>query len=182
MTTFSSLYSQIGTIVTAATNRKWWRKGGMQATPREPYATIFLDGGNGVEHDVVETVNSLIGFDEIPWNASRVGVRVEFFRGDALGDASRFRSALQYDQRFSDLWDSMGLAGPINIIDISGAFRADIEQRAEVRFSGNANLAGDAIIADNSIQEIETININVTHVKSDESETDIVVAIENTEN
>lgn len=182
MTTFADLYSALGTIVTAATNRQWWRKGGIQGVPTEPYATIFLEEAPGNQHEVVELVDEEVGFSELPWGTSRVRAKVEFFKGEAANDASRFRTSMRLSERFYDLWRLCGLSGGLELVDVSTSFREDIEPRAEVRFYLNVNIFGPLPLDGTSLNDIESIDIDITHVKPDGSETEITETFVNTEN
>jgi hypothetical protein len=172
------MYDALGGIVTESTGRNWWRRGRMQAIPVESYATIYLDAAQGFEHDVVEVGFFDGSLTEFPWNSSRVKVSVEFFKKDAIGAANKFRNALKFDKRFFDLWSLCGLAGAINVRDISGAFMADIEPRADVEFYVLANLLEDP----EKIDQIDSITVDITHVKLDNEETELSITVEDPDN
>ena len=192
-TDFDTLYTTIGEIVKQATKRPWWRKGGIQAQPNGVYATVFIAEGVGLQNEIVENVqleqpgdNGEI-FQQTPWGTLHLDCKVEFFRsnkdkGDtALQAAARFRSALRLEERFFDLWKIAALVGEIRIIDVSGIFRADVEPRAEVRFSFYANVTDPLPYTGVDIFEIDAQTVNVRHVGLDETKTDTVVNVGNSE-
>lgn len=188
LTSLDDLYTTIGTLVQRETGRKWWRKGGIEVQPIGPYATVYIVEGVGLENEVVEDVvldeplQTGEPIVQVPWATTKLDVRVEFFRSGAndspLQAASRVRSALRLEERFWDLWKIAALAGAVQIIDLSTIFHASPEARAEVRFSINANVALPLPLADAPIHEIDTQQVNVTHVGLDDEEELIEVVIE----
>ena len=190
-TSFDELYDTLGPIVQRATGRRWWRKGGIQGQPTGPYATVLLVETEGLEQQVVETLELAAPaeagetLEQVPWNTGRVDCRVEFYRSasndSAKQAATRFRSALFLEARYWDLWQIAGMVGGVRLIDVSGAFRADIEPRAEVRFSFYANLADPPPLDEARVQEIDAQEVHVLHVSLDETETETVVAVEEDE-
>jgi len=186
LTTIDEIYKALGAVVLRSTGRKWWRKAGIQGQPKEAYATIFVQEGTGVEQPVVENVE--LGaeggsplFRQVPWGTKRLEVRVEFFRSDSVGraiqSAVRFENALRLEERSWDLWNVASLLGAISTTDISSIFRADIEPRAEVRFTLMSNIAGPLPLTDTDIFDIGSVAIEVTHVKQDQEETVITIPI-----
>lgn len=183
MTTYADIYSALGAIVTSSTGRQWWRKGGIQVVPTTGYATIFLEDVGGDEHEIVELVDVPEGgFNEQPWGSGRIRVKVEFFKDEAQNDARRFQVALKLSKRFLDLWKLCGLSGTIDFVDVSSSFRSDIEARAEVRFYVNANITEPLPLDGTTLEEFESVQLDVTHVKEDKEETEITETVENTEN
>lgn len=157
-------------VITTTTGRKCWSKGGIQATPNAPYATVFLSQGEGFVFDVVQTVAIIdaVGdnpsLQEIVWGATRFAVEVEFYR-DAAGAtayqaAAQFRNGLHREARYNDLWTIAGLSGNISIVDMSTIFRADTESRVRVLLNLYANII-DPISPEASIYEIDTTTVNV---------------------
>lgn len=196
-TTYDELYDTIGTIVQSVTGRDWWRRTGMQSQPRGSYAVVYLAADQALQHQVVENVeldppglNDEV-YEQKPWGTATIDCVVEFYR-DAINDsanqaASRFRNSLYIEKRFEDLWRIAGLIGNVRWLDISGAFRADIEPRAEVRFSFIANITNPGpdltvpgAIESNQIYDIQSQQVDVTHVKPDGSETIIQVDVDPT--
>lgn len=186
-TSYDELYTTLGAVVQAATGRPWWRKAGIQAQPQGPYATVYLVEGVGMENPVVESVElDPVGdngetFRQTPWNTTYQDVTVEFFRsasGDtALEAATRFRTALRLEERFWDLWNICGLVGSVRVLDISAIFRADIEPRAQVRFTIYANIADPAPLADDNIFDMQSQEVDVIHVRQDGQETTIPITV-----
>ena len=189
-TSIGALYTAIGAIILSSTGRSWWKKAGLQAIPPSPYALIQLVEGQGIENEVVETVEldealeTGEWFQERPWGTRLIRVTVEFFRdaanNKALEAATRFMLALRLEERVWDLWQICGLVGGLDLVDLSMAFRQDIEGRALVKF--NANIALPLPLDDVNIFDIDTQTINVVHVQIDGQETEIEVEVENTEN
>lgn len=187
-TSFDALYLKIGNIVQAATGREWWRKAGIQAQPSGPYATVYIEEGTGLQHQVVESVElDPVGpngeiFQQTPWGATHLDCKIEFYRDadpdTALVAAMRFRNSLRLEERFWDLWEIAGLVGNIRLIDVSGAFRADIEPRTEIRFNLYANIVDPLPLIGNDIYDIQTQEVTVKHVQQNETETDIVIDVD----
>lgn len=161
-TTFGELYNTLGVIQKTATGRDWWRKGGIQAIPKEAYATIMLDGAPGLEHPIVEDVAD----QQVPWGEARVEVKVEFFKGDAREAALRFRNALNLVAREWDLWLIASRVSAIQLIDVAAAFRVDIEPRAEIRVTLTANIRPETMLEDTSLDSIASVDIDLTHVST----------------
>lgn len=188
MTSTTELYETLGAIIVAVTGREWWRSTGMQAQPRGVYATIYLVLDHPVESPVVENIeiisedpNSEV-FMQRSWGTTTIDCMISFYR-DALNDSAndaaiRFRNSLHIEKRFNDIWRIAGLVGRVRVLDISGVFRADIEPRSEVRFSLMVNLSAPDPIEDNRIFDIQSQKIDLTHVKPDKSETEIIVEID----
>lgn len=170
-TSFDELYSTIGAVLNGATGRKWWRKPKIQGQPKEPYATVFLSSGTGLQVPVTEVVpidppdKDGHSFQEGPWGTLLIECQVECFRdranASALQDTNRFINSLRLTEREWDLWQICGLSGGVNLIDISGMFRADIEPRARATFRFYANVA-DAPLSDTKIYDIQTLPIIIT--------------------
>lgn len=187
-TSYDELYNALGAIALSSTGRKWWRKAGIQARPNYPYAVIYIVEADGLENQVVESVeldqpgDNGESFQQKPWGAATLDVTVEFYQdkaGDtALEAATRFRNSLRLEERFWDIWEIAGLAGGVRLIDISSIFRADIEPRTELRFKLNANISEPDALVD-KIHEITSQRVDVTHVRQDGEETDIPVDIDN---
>ena len=187
-TSFDELYTKFNTLVTRATGRRAWRKGGLQAQPAGVYATVMLSEALGMEKDVVEDV--VLAFplttgetiQQVPWGTATLDVRVEFFRSGpedtALQAAQRLRAALRLEERFWDLWEVCSLSGAIRLTDVSAAFRADVEPRAELRFSILANIVEPLPLADVNIHEIDYQEVDLIHVGLDGTETTIVIDID----
>ena len=169
-TTLDNLYTAICTIVKSTTGRPVWVKGGIQATPKGPYATVYLEQGEGRGQDVIETVIlSTPGpngetLAEQPWGSTHLICSVEFFRDTvgptALQDATRFKNSLQLSARRDDLCLICGRSGAASIIDFSTVFRADSESRVRVTFSLNANLI-DLPLGGSNLFEINSNEIDV---------------------
>lgn len=178
ITSFDELYSTIGAVVLASTAREWWRKTGIQGQPKQPYATIYLREGRGIENEVVDTIETDEGsaqpYVQIPWGTKQVDCTIEFFRGDALNDANRMSNALKLEARFWDLWELAGLIGTVDVVDVSAVFRADTENRAETRFSMYANIALPEPL-DNRIMDINSVVTDVRFVKIDEEHEDSTI-------
>ena len=180
-TSYDELYSTLGAVVAASTGRSWWRKAGIQAQPVGPFATVYMVEGVGLEHQVVEPIDDGDDFRQVPWNATTQDVVVEFTRsaaGDtALEAATRFRTALYLEARFLYLWEIAGLVGGVRLIDVSSIFRADVEPRAQVRFSIIANIADPPPVESDVVGTIDSQTVNVKHINQgdDELAFDVVV-------
>ena len=180
-TSLTELYDTIGLIIQSVTGREWWRSTGMQSQPEGIYATVYLQMDQPLQHQVVENVEldpvgaNLEVFEQKPWGTTTVDCTVTFFRS-ALGNSAdesaiRFRNSLYIEKRFTDLWKIAGLLGSVRRLDISGAFRADIEPRTEVRFSFMANISEPGPVNTNQIYDIQSQKIDIIHVRLDDSET-----------
>lgn len=178
-TDFDELYGVLCELVESVTTVPCWRKIGIQVQPQGPYATVYIAEGPSPVQDVVEnlgatsvTVNSDPTLQESPVGLIRLDVRVEFFRNlttlPALDSAIRFKRSLYLEARFNDLWQIAGLVGEIRTLDVSAMFRADVEGRAEVRFSLYANISAHRLTDDEtSIYEIEHVGIDVYRTTDD---------------
>jgi len=185
-TTFNELYAMLGQVVQESTGRKWWRKGGIQSQPKGPYATVYLTEAVGLENDIVSTEllaePALNGemFKQTPWGISKVDARIEFIRSEegdtAIQASSRFRTALRLEERYFDLWNVMGLASGVQLIDISSIFRVDIEPRAEVRFTFYANITDDPVKG-SELYDIQSQLVDLVHDRQDDVETSIPVTV-----
>jgi hypothetical protein len=183
------IYNALGAVVKSTTGRAWWRKGGIQAQPTGPYATVFLIMGKGVEHDVVDRVpitpvtETSGDAKEIPWGTRLIECQIEFFRSatnDSASDAAtRFKNSLQMQARFLDLWLIMGLVGTVDVLDIAALFRADTEPRMRVTFQAYANINEPYPLDGDSSTDIQFQTIDITHVKQDGVETEIPVDVDN---
>ncbi len=187
-TSFDELYATIGVIVLSVTGREWWRRKGMQSQPQGAYAVVYLASDRALEHQVVENVELSLPadngevFEQTPWGTSIVDCVVEFYR-DAVNDtadqaATRFHNSLYMEKRFADLWQIAGLVGSVRYLDISGAFRADIEPRTQVKFSFIANIAEPSPLHDHLLHDIQSQQINVDHFKQDGTEVNIIVDVD----
>lgn len=191
-TSFDELYTTLGALVLRATGRPWWRKAGKQARPKTPYALVYLSEAEGLMHPVTENSEFVFpletgeSFQQTPWNTSLVDVRIEFYgsRGNdtALQAATRMRGALYLEERFWDLWEIASLSGSVRTIDLSEVFREDVEARTEVRFKLGANIAVPLPLADANIFDINSQEVDVTHVGQDDVETEFVVGVQGDEN
>lgn len=191
-TSIDELYSTIGALVTRATGRSWWRKAGVQSRSASPYAVVWIGEFVGIEQPVVETweqVPLLSGgqaFEQLPWGTGELAVGIEFYQGrsgdSAIQAANRFKSSLYMEERFWDLWQVCALAGGVSIMDVSAIFRESVEPRADVRFRIVANVVDPLPLEDSPLYDIESQEINVTHVRTDGEETEITVEVNNTEN
>ena len=188
-TSFDELYNTLGALVLSATGRPWWRKAGIQARPKEPYAIVYLAEGMGLEKQVVEhgEIAPYLGdevFTQTPWGTTILDVRLEFYgsreNNTALEAATRLRQALYLEERFWDLWELCALNGGVRLIDLSQIFREDVEGRTELRFSVIANITEPAPLADKDIYDIQSQQVNVTHVKQDGEETLVEVVVNDT--
>jgi hypothetical protein len=183
--TFGELYNAFGALIAESTGRPWWRKGGIQAIPKEPYATIYLSQAGSIQQEVVENVEIVgdtVQYEQVPWGTSYVDVRVEFFKSkendSALQAAMRLRMALKTVERYWDLWELCSLVGPIELLDISAAFRADIEPRTELKFQILANVWEPPLTAP-QIGEIASQHITVdTSVDTEDIEIDAAKPVE----
>lgn len=180
-TSIDDLYNALIAVVGASTGRMCWRKTGIQAQPQGAYATVQLTEGPSPTQDIVERVSLTEGFSERPWGTTHLDVKVEFFRNSktnsdtALNAAIRFRNALQLEERFQDLWLVCGLTGPIHLVDVSTMFRADVEGRAEIRFSAYTNLSAPLPLPDTDIGQIDHQTIGVYRTDTTDKITDLLV-------
>ena len=167
-TSYDELYSVLGGVVQLLTGRSWWRKAGIQNQPGEPYATLYIMQSPTSSLDVVDTVEAEDGsLSERPWGQTKLSVKVEFFRGGQIGEASalvaatRFANGLKLSARFNDIWTIAGLVDEIIVMDVSAMFRADVEGRTEVRFMMTANISNPLPLPDTGIAEITSVGIPV---------------------
>lgn len=189
MPSLDNIYSAIGAVVLSTTGREWWRKGGIQSQPVGPYATIFLNLGKGLEHDIVERVpitpvTEVSGdAQEKPWGTRLIDCQIEFLRSatnDSASDAAtRFTNSLRMQERFMDLWLIMGLVGGVDVTDIAAIFRADTEPRVRVQFQVYANICDPAPLSGDATTDIQFQTIDITHVRPEGSETQIPVDVDN---
>lgn len=157
-TTLDELYTLFCTYITQVTGRPCWRRAGIQAQPKNPYALIYFQQGPSPAQDVKEVVELITPlptgerFQLTVWGTTRLECKIEFFRNttteQALESAVKFRNTLQLEERYWDVWTKCGLLGDIQLIDVSSLFRADTENRAEVRFNLYANLATTSYLHD----------------------------------
>lgn len=189
-TTMSQLYKTLCQVVISATGRKIWSKGGIQATPNFPYATVFLSMGDGFAKDTI--INVPLSTPGPNQETLKQYVRstlhlqcvAEFYRSNGDNDtaaiaALRFKQALQLQEREYDLWRICGLTGPIQFIDTSAIFRADTEPRAQVRFYLYANL-GEEPLNGTDLSEISKQPMQIEFNSLDDHITIISKDIENT--
>lgn len=191
-TSFDELYITLGGLLLNATGRPWWRKTGLQTRPQQPYTLIYMVETESIEKQVVENIDIGYGgtnretFEQTPWNTIRIDCRFEFYgkreNDTPLQAATRAKAMLYLEERLWDLEEIAKLSGAPRIIDISGAFREDIEPRAELRFYLWANVADPLPLKDTEIFDVETQEINVVHNSIDNVITEIPVEIINTEN
>jgi len=191
-TSFTELYSTIGAIVTSATGRSWWKKDSVSAQRSGPRAVVYISELMGNSRQMIELIEIYPipangdRFTVTPWGTGYLDVEVEFYgkgtNDSATDAATRFRQALYMDQRYFDLWEISALAGGVRITDISAIFREDNEQRTRVKFTLGAHVADPEPLADTEIPDVESQQIDVIVVHPDETETEITVNIENTEN
>jgi hypothetical protein len=165
-TTMDELYTTLVNLVAKVTARPVWRKMGLQAAPRGPYATVLLTEGPSPVQDVIEEIElDAGGFVQAPVGLTRLECRVEFFRNVAVQSALeatvRFRQSLQLDSRFDDIWRISGLVGEIRMIDVSTMFRGNVDGRAELRFGLYADIGATAITTDPNVGQIDHETINV---------------------
>ncbi len=187
-TSLNELYETIGTIIQSVTGREWWRSSGMQSQPEGVYATVYLQMDQPLQHQVVENVEldplgeNLEVFEQKPWGTTTIDCVVTFYRSttnNSAGDSAiRFRNSLYIEKRFEDLWRIAGLLGSVRRLDISGTFRADIEPKAEIRFSFMANISEPGPVDSNQIYDIQSQEIDIIHVRLDNSETLIELNID----
>lgn len=187
-TSLNELYDTIGVLIQSVTGREWWRSTGMQSQPKGIYATVYLQMDQPLQHQVVENVEleplgeNLEVFEQKPWGTTTVDCIVSFYRSTSNNSAdeaaTRFRNSLYIEKRFEDLWRIAGLLGSVRRLDISGAFRADIEPRTEVRFSFMANISEPGPVDSNQIYDIQSQEIDIIHVGLDNSETLIELNID----
>lgn len=176
-TTYDELYTTLCELVTKVTGRPCWRRAGIQAQPNRTYASVYLTQGVGMVQDVVEELEiaeqPATGetLSEVAWGVTHLKAEVDFLRSatdDSANDAAtRFRNSLQMSARYDDLWQIAGLTGGIEVMDISAIFRADTEERVKVLFGLYANISNPDQIADTSIYEIESQNIDLQVVMID---------------
>jgi hypothetical protein len=191
-TSFTELYSTIGAIVTSSTGRTWWKKDSVSAQRSGPRAVVYISELMGNSRQMIELIDLYPipstgdRFTVTPWGTGYLDVEVEFYgkgtNDSATDAATRFRQSLYMEQRHFDLWEIAALTGGVRITDISAIFREDNEQRTRVRFTLGAHVADPEPLADTEIPDIETQRIDVIVVHPDETETEIEVNIENTEN
>jgi len=176
-TTFDELYTTLGQVVTRATGRPYWRKGGIQARPDRTHATVYITQGQGFVPEIIELVE-LAGttpgetLQQVAWGTMRLQAEVEFIRSgpndSALQAATRFKNSLQLDARWSDLWEIAGLIGPVDLMDISAIFRADSEPRTRITFHFYANVT-ELPLNDTNISDIigQPLVINLDEPQSE---------------
>jgi hypothetical protein len=188
-TSLDNLYDAYGALVLSVTGRQWWRKAGIQARPKLPYATIFFAQVDSNQQQIVENVEddyeSGKPFAQIPWGISQVQAQFEFYM-DRPGNtvqqaANRLRQALYLEERFWDVWQISSLSGGVQTFDLSLAFREDIEPRTEVRFMLNVNLVDPLPLPDTEIWDIHSNEIKVLHNGIDNVITEVDVAINDDE-
>ena len=191
-TSIDELYSTYGALIQRGTGRPWWRKAGIQARPKTPYATLYLAQAQGYENPIVEnaTLSPLAEdgerFEQVPWCLSLIDVQIEFF-GDrpdntALQAAQRFRSSLYLTAREWDISAISALASRVQIQDLSVVFREDVEPRTQVTFQITANVVEPLPLADTKIFDISHQRIGVTHVGIDNVETPVdIITIDDNE-
>lgn len=188
-TSFSELYQELGALILASTGRRWWQALGIQGTIKGPYAVIYIESAQGVENEIVETIElededipeSGNPLKQIPWNISLLDIRIEFFRNaennSALEAATRLKTYLRLQGRFRDIWRICGLVGPVNIIDVSAIAGADIEPRTRLTFSVYANIADPEPLTGQELENITSQGIEVTHVNPVEDELVLEITI-----
>lgn len=185
-TSHSELYEALGAVVSSATGRKWWKRAGIKNQPQGPYATIYINSGVGLEMPVVENVSVKddedVAFKQSPWGTLLLDCVITFIRSasndTAIVAANRMRNALYLEEQYYSLWEIAGLVGQVRILDISAAFREDIEPRAEIRFSVYANIAEDDPLSGINITDIQSEGVTVTHVGLDGQETDVQLNVD----
>ena len=191
MPTLDELYNTLGAVVEEVTGRKWWRKDAVQGAPAGPHALLFLTESEGLEKDVVETIEyeePLVtgeSFKQIPWGTARIACQIEFIRSgknDTARDAAmRMKQGLNLEARFYDLWKIAAPSGTIRFIDISGMFREDIDPHTRLDFSLMSNISVPEPLTGTDIHEIERFDINVTEIAVDgETEVTEVISIDST--
>jgi len=180
-TSLDELYDTYGALMLQVTGRQWWRKPGIQARPKSPYATIFFSQLEAYEKQIVENIESTgtKPYTQIPWGTSQIQAQFEFY-GDRTGNtatqaAHRFVSALSLEERYWDIWQISALAGRVSSYDLSLAFREDIEPRVELRMMLIANITDPLPLPDADIWDIHSQEVDVIHVGIDNVETTIAV-------
>jgi len=188
-TSINELYTVIGAVVKKSTGRAWWRINKQQASKTGTYAVVSLTTGKGLQNQVTEHVEIDHSLEpdnpaylrQIVWNTTVQNCVVEFYRSalndSAMDAATRFRTSLFLDERIYDLYQISGLIGGVDIIDISSIFRADIEPRAEVRFSFYANISDPQPLDEIDVYDINTQTVEVIHVRQDDIETNIEIEV-----
>lgn len=183
------LYDAYGALVFSVTGRQWWRKTGIQARPKTPYATIFFTQIEGNQQQIVENIEadyeSGKPFMQVPWGISQVQAQFEFYMdrasNTAVQAANRLKQSLYLEERFWDIWKISALSGGVQIFDLSLAFREDIEPRTEVRFMLNVNLVDPLPLPDTEIWDIHSNEIIVIHNGIDDVKTEVDVIINDDE-
>jgi hypothetical protein len=124
-------------------------------------------------------------YQQLPWGTAEIQAQFEFFsdrtNDTALQAANGFHSALFMEERFFDIWLISALNGRISTIDLSQAFREEIEPRVEMRFMINANIVDPLPLRDDKIFDIHTQEVDVKHISIDDKETDVVVIVNDDE-
>jgi len=165
------LYNQFITLIKTVTGRDCWRKYGIQSQPAGTYATLELSECTMSPVSPVAKVSNtqtLItdpAYSQVAWGQSLIQCKVEFFRNElvdtAFDAAIRFRNSLLLEDRYWDVWNYCGLVGDIRMIDVSTMFRADVEGRAEIRFSIYANLSNPLPLPNTNITDISEFELKV---------------------
>ena len=164
-TSIQEMYTTIGAIILSSTGRPWWKRGGKQVKSNQPYATIWLSPSRPLMHQVVETMNDSSMY-QVPWMQGIIECQVEFFgsrdNDTHMDAAERLRTSFYLADREWDLHEIAGISGAIEIVDISGMFREDIEPRSQVRFNLFCNLSTVRALEGHEISDIDNVDVTVT--------------------
>jgi len=187
LTSFDEIYLALGTLSKQATGRDWWKKAKIQTRPNKPYTTIFLQESEGIEKPVVEMadIDDSTGetLRQIPWGTCIIEVRIEFWRSgtndSAIQAATRMKNSLYLQERAYDLWTKCSLSGGVRVIDLSDMFREDVDNKAEVRFRIYANVALPLPLEGTGIYDIDSLDVDIIHVRQDGVETEIPLDLTN---
>lgn len=185
-TSIEELYTSLGAVLLSATGRVWWKGYGMKISPNKPHAIIILSEGRGMQSPIVENVVLDPPVDEkelqqIPWGTSLFDCTIKFLKSSdnnsALQAATRFKNSLRLEARAFDLNEIMGISGNVSLLDISSIFRADVEPRVDIKFKFYANISLPYTLVDSNISEIETQEINISHINNNLDSTEIMVEV-----
>lgn len=186
-TSISELYTTLGALILSSTGRKYYKGYGLKIVPKEPYALVILSSGKAVENQVVELVELDYPedgkvFQEIPWGTLFMDCEIRFLKSatdnTSQQAAIRFKNSLSLTERNFDLFQIMGISGPIQFQDLSAVFRSDIEPRTSIKFSFYANVSLPYTLEDDNINEIEQQTVGVEHINQNLDTTDINVVID----
>ena len=178
LTSFHEIYTMLGSIVTRATGRQWFKKQLKQGRIKGPHALIFLQSASGDEKQIFESAEIDSILTDIVWETKTVECTIEFYgsreNDSAIDAANRFSIAMRLQERLYDLNTIAVLSGGMNITDISAIFMEDTDQRAEVRFNLIANIGLPFPLDGLETETIDSVELTAVHT-NDDSETVVII-------